>query len=98
MVSDDAVKKLAALARLAISEDEVKRLAPELSRIVAYVDELASVDVRGVEPLIHGSEAVAVSSATRPDEQAQVLGRAAINQSAGFDDDDGLVRVPRVVE
>jgi len=45
------VKKVAALARIAITEEEAARLAPELGNIVGWIEQLSEVDVTGVEPM-----------------------------------------------
>ncbi len=50
------VEKVALLARLELSEDEVDRLTSELQQVVAYVDQLAEVDTDGVEPMAHAME------------------------------------------
>ena len=46
----DDVLKLARLARLDISDDEVEKFQGELSAILDYVDQLNTVDVTGLEP------------------------------------------------
>jgi aspartyl-tRNA(Asn)/glutamyl-tRNA(Gln) amidotransferase subunit C len=46
-----AVRKIAALARIAVSEDEVAAMAGELNNILAWVEQLAQVDTDGVEPM-----------------------------------------------
>jgi len=45
------VKKVASLARLAVSESEAEALVPELNGILNWVEQLAEVDVAGVEPM-----------------------------------------------
>ena len=47
------VLKVAKLAKLQLTEEEVKRLVDELSQIVGYVDQLSSVDTTNVAPLDH---------------------------------------------
>lgn len=46
----DDVLKLAKLARISVSDEEVDSLADELSAILGYVEQLSSVDVSGLEP------------------------------------------------
>ncbi|NOZ39831.1 MAG: Asp-tRNA(Asn)/Glu-tRNA(Gln) amidotransferase subunit GatC [Planctomycetes bacterium] len=50
------VEKVARLARLRLSEDELTSLTNELSQIVTYVDQLAEVDTDAVEPMTHAIE------------------------------------------
>lgn len=45
------VKKIASLARIAITEEEAARLAPELGNILGWIEQLGEVDVTGVEPM-----------------------------------------------
>lgn len=49
-LSRDDVLKLAALAKLRLSDEEVEKLSRELSEILNYVEILDSVDVSGLEP------------------------------------------------
>lgn len=45
------VKRIAGLARIAITEDEAARLAPELGNILGWIEQLAEVDTREVAPM-----------------------------------------------
>jgi aspartyl-tRNA(Asn)/glutamyl-tRNA(Gln) amidotransferase subunit C len=45
------VRRIAHLARIAVRNDEVPHLAGELNAILAFVEQLAEVDVEGVEPM-----------------------------------------------
>jgi aspartyl-tRNA(Asn)/glutamyl-tRNA(Gln) amidotransferase subunit C len=46
----EEVRRIAGLAHLEFPEDELRRLAGELNRILEYVDQLSRLDVDGVEP------------------------------------------------
>ena len=50
-VDKATVEKIAALARIAISEDEAQRLVPELNNIIGWVEQLGEVDTSNVEPM-----------------------------------------------
>jgi aspartyl-tRNA(Asn)/glutamyl-tRNA(Gln) amidotransferase subunit C len=50
-VSSEQVRHIAKLARIAMSEEELARLEPELNNILGWVEQLAEVDTDGVEPL-----------------------------------------------
>jgi aspartyl-tRNA(Asn)/glutamyl-tRNA(Gln) amidotransferase subunit C len=50
-VDSDTVRRVAHLARIAVAADEVEHLRGELNAILAFVEELAGVDVEGVEPM-----------------------------------------------
>jgi aspartyl-tRNA(Asn)/glutamyl-tRNA(Gln) amidotransferase subunit C len=45
------VRHIAKLARIAVTDDEVAALAPELSNILGWVEQLQEVDVLGVDPM-----------------------------------------------
>lgn len=47
----NTVKKIASLARLAVSEAEAEALVPELNNILHWVEQLGEVDVSGVAPM-----------------------------------------------
>jgi aspartyl-tRNA(Asn)/glutamyl-tRNA(Gln) amidotransferase subunit C len=50
-VDSDTVRRVAHLARIAVAEDEVEHLRGELNAILAFVEQLAAVDVEGIEPM-----------------------------------------------
>ncbi|RVC61409.1 MAG: Asp-tRNA(Asn)/Glu-tRNA(Gln) amidotransferase subunit GatC [Mesorhizobium sp.] len=45
------VKRVAHLARIAVSEEDAKRMTGELNTILGFVEQLNEVDVSGVEPM-----------------------------------------------
>lgn len=49
-LSRDDVLKLARLARLDLTDEEVERFSKELTEILHYVEQLQAVDVGGLEP------------------------------------------------
>ncbi|MDQ8755261.1 Asp-tRNA(Asn)/Glu-tRNA(Gln) amidotransferase subunit GatC [Sphingosinicella sp. LHD-64] len=50
-VDTATVRHIAKLARIAVSDAEVEALAPELSNILGWVEQLGEVDVSGIEPM-----------------------------------------------
>lgn len=50
-VDAHTVRHIARLARIAVSDAEVTALAPELSNILGWIEQLQAVDVSGVEPM-----------------------------------------------
>jgi aspartyl-tRNA(Asn)/glutamyl-tRNA(Gln) amidotransferase subunit C len=50
-VSPEQVRHIAKLARIAMSDEELDRLLPELNNILGWVEQLAEVNTDGVEPL-----------------------------------------------
>ena len=45
------VRHIARLARIAVSDEEVEALAPELNNILGWVEQLQEVDVAEIEPM-----------------------------------------------
>jgi aspartyl-tRNA(Asn)/glutamyl-tRNA(Gln) amidotransferase subunit C len=50
-VDETTVRKVASLARIALSEGEVAALVPEFNALLNWVDQLGEVDVSGVQPM-----------------------------------------------
>jgi aspartyl-tRNA(Asn)/glutamyl-tRNA(Gln) amidotransferase subunit A len=50
-VDKATVAKIASLARLRMSDEELERMAPELNKILSFVDQLGEVDTSAVEPM-----------------------------------------------
>lgn len=70
MISREEVLHVARLARLQFTDDELARLQPELGAIIDYVQQLAELDLSGLETTSH---AVDVKNVLRPDEPAPSL-------------------------
>ena len=49
--SDLEVRKLAYLARLELTEQELSELSPQLGQIIEFVKTLSELDTEGVEPM-----------------------------------------------
>lgn len=50
---EETVRKAAELARLDLSDEEIRRFAGQLSSIVQYVHKLNELDTTNVEPMSH---------------------------------------------
>lgn len=50
-VNVEQVRHIANLARIAMSDEEIEALVPELNNILGWVEQLGEVDTDGVEPL-----------------------------------------------
>ena len=50
-VDHETVRRIARLARIAVTEDDVPHLQGELNAILSFVEQLNEVDVEGVEPM-----------------------------------------------
>ena len=50
-IDNDTVRRVAHLARIGVAEGEVENLRGELNAILAFVEQLAEVEVEGIEPM-----------------------------------------------
>jgi aspartyl-tRNA(Asn)/glutamyl-tRNA(Gln) amidotransferase subunit C len=50
-VDATTVRKIASLARIAVTDHEVEAMTGELNTILGFVEQLAEVDTAGIEPL-----------------------------------------------
>ena len=93
-VDAPTVKRIANLARIAMSDEQAEALVPELNNILGWVEQLGEVDTNGVEPL----HAV-VPNRTRMREDAVTDGgiRDAVLANAPHAE-HGFFAVPKVIE
>ena len=89
------VEKIAHLARLAITPDELPVYVKSLSSIVAVVDELAKVDTGTTLPMAH--PLVGQSQRLRPDAVTETDHHEKYQRNAP-QVQSGLYVVPRVIE
>jgi aspartyl-tRNA(Asn)/glutamyl-tRNA(Gln) amidotransferase subunit C len=88
------VRRIAHLARIAVSEAEIPHLAGELNAMLAFVEQLSEVDVEGVEPM---TSVTPMEMKKRPDVVTDggipddIVGNAPAT-------DDYFFLVPKVVE
>jgi aspartyl-tRNA(Asn)/glutamyl-tRNA(Gln) amidotransferase subunit C len=50
-VDNDTVRRVAHLARIAVAEGEVENLCGQLNAILAFVEQLAEVEIEGIDPM-----------------------------------------------
>jgi len=67
MIDRDQVLHVARLARLSLDDDEVERMARELSGILEHVEAIGELDLEGVEPTTHVVALENVLRADRPE-------------------------------
>ncbi|MCA9073966.1 MAG: Asp-tRNA(Asn)/Glu-tRNA(Gln) amidotransferase subunit GatC [Planctomycetaceae bacterium] len=65
-LSADDVKKVASLARLKLSPEEIARYQEQLDNVLSYVHRLDEVDTADVEPMAHAVEVVNVFRRDEP--------------------------------
>jgi aspartyl-tRNA(Asn)/glutamyl-tRNA(Gln) amidotransferase subunit C len=93
-VDQATVRRIAHLARIAVTDAEVPHLQSEINAILAFVEDLAKVDVEGVEPM---TSVIPMKLPMREDVvtdgeiQKLILANAPLTE-------DGFFLVPKVVE
>ena len=93
-LSDDQVRRLARLARIAIRPEESAAVVDRLNRVLALVDEMRRVETAGIEPMSHPLDA---QQRLRPDVVTEP-DRRDLYQSVAPAVDGGLYLVPKVIE
>lgn len=90
----DTVKRVAHLARIAVTEDEAARMQGELNAILGFVEQLNEVDVEGVEPMTSVVEMAMrkrTDVVTDGDKAEDIVANAPLSE-------DHFFLVPKVVE
>jgi len=93
-VDQAAVRRIARLARIAVTDAEVPHLQDEINAILAFVEDLSAVDVEGVEPM---TSVIPLKLPMREDVvtdgeiEPLILANAPLTE-------DGFFVVPKVVE
>ena len=93
-ISNDEVRAMARLARLAIAPDDIADYAEQLSGILAFVARMDEIDTSAVEPLAHPLD---MTARLRPDRVSEINQRE-LFQSLAPEVERGLYLVPKVIE
>jgi aspartyl-tRNA(Asn)/glutamyl-tRNA(Gln) amidotransferase subunit C len=96
-INEEEVRRVAELANLALTEDEIARMARDLSGVLTHVDKLNELDTTGVEPMTQVLFAAEENSTLRQDRERPPLSNAdalANAPAAG----GGYFKVPKVIE
>jgi aspartyl-tRNA(Asn)/glutamyl-tRNA(Gln) amidotransferase subunit C len=88
------IARVARLARIALSEEELDKYGRQLEHIVEYAVQVQALPTDGVPPTSH---VLPMTNAFRPDEVTPSLDRDEILAQAP-DSVDGYFRVPRILE
>jgi aspartyl-tRNA(Asn)/glutamyl-tRNA(Gln) amidotransferase subunit C len=94
-LAESDVRKIAALARLALTDEEVDLFARQLTDILAYAEAVQQVDTTGVPPTSHP---FAAGPHWREDTPRPSLDRQRmLEQAPGASPRTGLFKVPKVI-
>jgi len=88
MIDRDEVLHVARLARLALSDEEVDRMARELSVVLDHIEHISELDLEGVPPTTH---VIDVAGALREDEPRPSLPREVVLEQAPAVQDGGFL-------
>jgi aspartyl-tRNA(Asn)/glutamyl-tRNA(Gln) amidotransferase subunit C len=96
-INEADIKKIATLAHIEITDDELRVFGPQIADIVKYVEQLNAVDTKDVEAATGGltPEGEATDSA-REDEVQECLGQEVALAEAP-DAASGHFRVPKIL-
>jgi aspartyl-tRNA(Asn)/glutamyl-tRNA(Gln) amidotransferase subunit C len=92
-ISMEDARKVAKLARLALTDEQLGHYATQLQSILGYVEKIREVDVTGVEPMAH---AVPLHNVLREDVVAPALSVEQVLQNAPAVD-GAFFKVPKVI-
>ncbi|MDT5156134.1 MAG: aspartyl-tRNA(Asn)/glutamyl-tRNA(Gln) amidotransferase subunit [Acidobacteriota bacterium] len=96
-ITEADIQKIAALAHLEITDEELRTLAPQVAAIVAYVEQLNELDTSRVEPALGGLTPEGErTAATREDSTRPSLGQTLALEQAP-EPSHGHFRVPKVI-
>ncbi|CAG9621337.1 Asp-tRNA(Asn)/Glu-tRNA(Gln) amidotransferase subunit GatC [Sutcliffiella rhizosphaerae] len=93
-ISEDQVKHVANLARLAIDEDEIKMFTSQLDAIISFAEQLNELDTEDVLPTSH---VLHMKNVMREDLANNGLPVEEVLKNAP-DHKDGQIRVPSIIE
>jgi aspartyl-tRNA(Asn)/glutamyl-tRNA(Gln) amidotransferase subunit C len=87
VISREQVLHVARLARLELSDDEVRRMTTDLGRVLDHIETISELALEDVAPTSHVIE---VENALRPDEPRPCLPREVVLTQAPEVVDDGF--------
>ena len=92
MISEEEVRHVANLARLGLTDGEVKQMSGQLGAIIDSIDQIGELDLSDVTPT---SNALNLTNVFRPDEPRPCL-PLEVALSTAPDAVDDLFAVPRI--
>jgi aspartyl-tRNA(Asn)/glutamyl-tRNA(Gln) amidotransferase subunit C len=92
MISEEQVRHVANLARLGLTDEEIKRMGEQLGAILDSIEKIQELDLAGVPPT---ANPLNLTNVFRPDEPRGELTRAEALSTAPESVDD-LFAVPRI--
>jgi aspartyl-tRNA(Asn)/glutamyl-tRNA(Gln) amidotransferase subunit C len=97
MISEEQIRRVAELANLALSEEEIARMAKDLSGILTHVDKLNELDTSNVEPMAQVVFDAEATATLREDREKPCLSNHDALANAPIAG-AGYFKVPKVIE
>jgi aspartyl-tRNA(Asn)/glutamyl-tRNA(Gln) amidotransferase subunit C len=94
----DDLKRLARLARIAVTDADVVQLGGQLNSIFGLIDELQAVDTQGIEPLAHPLDIIGSMSQRLRDDVVTESDSRESNLANAPSQEAGLFLVPKVID
>ncbi len=94
----EQIRRLAGLARIAVSDAEAQATADQLAGVILLIEEMQSVDTTGIEPLAHALDAALGLAQPLREDRVTEADRHADFQAVAPSVEGGLYLVPRVLE
>jgi aspartyl-tRNA(Asn)/glutamyl-tRNA(Gln) amidotransferase subunit C len=96
-ITEQEVRRVAELANLALTEDEIARMTQDMDGILTHIDKLSELDTSSVEPMAQVLYDAQDSATLREDVERKPLGNADALANAPVAG-QGYFKVPRVIE
>ena len=93
-LNPDQLRRIALLARIDVSPEELLGVTDRLNRVLGLIDQLQAVDTQGIEPMSH---ALNVVQRLRPDQVSEADRRDDYQKGAPAVE-QGFYLVPKVIE
>jgi aspartyl-tRNA(Asn)/glutamyl-tRNA(Gln) amidotransferase subunit C len=97
-LSDDQIRRIASLARIAIGEAESAEVRERLNRVLGLIDELQAVDTAGIDPMSHPLDALLPGGQPLRADEVKEQDHRAEYQAVAPAVEGGLYLVPKVIE
>lgn len=93
-MNHEEVKKIAALSRIALTDEEINQLKSQFADILNYIRQIDKVDLKGIEPVSHPFE---LKNVFRDDTVTEPIGADELLKISPAHD-RSMITVPQIIE
>lgn len=93
-ITEEQTRKVAEMARLKLTDEEVKRFTQQLDKLIEYAEQLNELPTENVEPTSHVLE---LKNVMREDHARTMISREEALKNVP-EQKDGLIKVPAILE